>query len=70
VIVGNASSQAVAVAVSGDIGFSNAGAASLTAGTLSTNVIVDASYTNTIVLRTLPSGAIVLESWTKAAVGE
>jgi hypothetical protein len=69
-LVGNASSQAVAVAVSGDVTMSNAGAVSFAAGTLSTNVIIDATYTNTIVLRTLSSGVIVVDSWTQDAVGE
>jgi hypothetical protein len=69
-LIGNASSQAVAVAISGDVTMSNAGAVSLVAGTLTTNVIIDAVNTNTIVLRTLPGGAIVVNSWTQEAVGE
>ena len=39
-------------------------------GTLSTNVFIDAAYTNTVVLRTLATGVIVVDSWTKVAVGE
>ena len=112
VIVGNASTVATAVAVSGDVTITTAGAVAIgankvteamlkavdttadedflsyesttgdfewhsaaeiagkfaTVGTLSTNVIVDASYTNTIVLRTLASGVLVVSSWTKNAV--
>ena len=112
IIVGNASSQGVDVAVSGDVTITTAGAVAIgankvteamlkavdtaadedflsyesttgdyewhsaaeiagkfaTVGTLSTNVIVDASYTNTIVLRTLASGVLVVSSWTQDAV--
>jgi hypothetical protein len=39
-----------------------------TVGTLTTNVIVDASYTNTIVLRTLASGVVIVSSWTQDSV--
>ena len=109
ILVGDATTQAVAVAVSGDVTISTAGAVAIGAnkvteamlkavdtasdedflsyesttgdfewhstadiagkmaalGKLSTNVIVDGSTTNTIVLRTLTSGMIVLHSWTK-----
>jgi hypothetical protein len=112
IIVGNASSQGVDVAVSGDVSLASDGAVTIaanaveesmlkavdaaadedflsyesttgdfewhsaaevagkfaTVGTLTTNVIVDASYTNTIVLRTLASGVVVVSSWTQNAV--
>ncbi len=111
VIVGNASTVATAVAVSGDVTIATNGAVTIaanaveesmlkavdtaadedflsyesttgdyewhsaaeiagkfTTGTLSTNVIVDASYTNTIVLRTLASGVLIVNSWTQDAV--
>jgi len=112
ILVGDATSNAAAVAVSGDVTITTAGAVAIgankvlesmlkavdtaadedflsyesttgdfewhsaaeiagkfaTVGTLSTNVIVDASYTNTIVLRTLASGVLVVSSWTQNAV--
>jgi hypothetical protein len=108
IIVGNASSNAAAVAVSGDVTIATNGAVTIAAnaveesmlkavdtaadedflsyeattgdfewhsaaevgaklgalGTLTTNVVIGTSNTNTIVLRTVASGLIVVDSWT------
>jgi hypothetical protein len=40
----------------------------LSTGTLATNVFIDVSYTNTVILRTLTTGVIVVDSWTQVAV--
>jgi hypothetical protein len=42
----------------------------LSTGTLATNVFIDLAYTNTVILRTLTTGVIVVDSWTQVAVGE
>ena len=68
IIVGSATTAGVDVVVSGDIGIISDGTVSLTAGTLSTNIIIGTTYTNTFVFRTLTSGAIVVESITQDAI--